>query len=144
MTDQKQGLNIGCGKVWENYPQFEGLDILDYGQKHVTNIFDFKTDKKYSVIMANHFLEHFSQDELKIIFNKVHDLLIRGGIFRICVPHKNKDKSYVLSHKTFWTEDSISSLTDKDFIETYGFGNWSMGYVLTNQRLDIHADLIKL
>src|SRR3990167_6779570 len=111
-------LNLGCGKLWKRvYPDYDGVDILDYGQKYVGDIFEIlKSFDKNSVdeVMANHFLEHFDQDDLKVIFNEVHRILVPDGLFKIQVPHMKKGRAWVLSHKTFWCEYTFEWFNRKD------------------------------
>ena len=146
----KKKLNLGCGLKWkEQYPNYDGLDIKDYGQKYKGNIIELLSNLNshthgslypnfYDEVMANHFLEHFNQDELKVIFNSVHGILKEGGLFKIVVPHKKKDSAWQLSHKTFWTESTFEYLV-KPIFERYDFGKWEIEKLVTNKRGDIHA-----
>jgi predicted SAM-dependent methyltransferase len=148
-------LNIGCGSNWKLHEGYDGLDKIDYGQKYVSDVLNmdiykdpnqfcnFKSET-YDEVMANHFLEHFSQDELRFIFLRVHDILKPKGLFKIVVPHKDKESSWRLSHKTFWCEGTIKWLETKEADEVYGFGRWSIKEIITNSRGDIHAWLIKI
>lgn len=141
-------LNLGCGKNARD--GYEGLDIQDFGQEYVMDIFEFfeRTRGKnniYNEIMANHFLEHFNQDELKIIFSEVGKLLKSKGIFRITVPHQKKESAYALTHKTFWNEEVFRVFENKIFCEEFGcFNYWEVESLVTNSRLDIHCILIKI
>lgn len=149
-------LNLGCGDNWkELYPDYEGLDIVDFGQKHVVNIMGLANwqqasldwnfeNNSFDEVMANHFLEHFDVDQLKHIFKWVHNILKPGGIFKFVVPHKDKDKSWVLSHKTFWCEETVNWLFRDDADPVYGFGKWGKIELVTNERKDIHAKIKKL
>ncbi len=139
-------LNLGCGKNWKLYPEYDGMDILNFGQKYVLDIFRGIpiTPGGWEEIMANHFLEHFNQDQLKYIFPLVHSVLSRTGIFKFVVPHKDRQKAWVLSHKTFWNEETVRFLVDYENAEIYGFGKWDLVYVLTNEKKDIHAALRKV
>jgi len=147
----KKKLNIGCGDNLELYPDYDGLDLVDFGQIfigdvlellpkffHKDGIIDTKSNDLYDEVMANHFLEHFNQDELKVIFNSVHGILKEGGLFKIVVPHKKKDSAWQLSHKTFWTESTFEYLV-KPIFERYDFGKWEIEKLVTNKRGDIHA-----
>lgn len=144
-------LNIGCGKLWDLYSEYEGLDIIDFGQTYVMDILDFLAGgvpkiqyaNLFDEVMANHFLEHFSQDQLQIIFSGVHGLLKPDGIFKFVVPHMSKERSWVLPHKTFWNEVTVRWLGEKDVNEVYRFGKWKIVEVVTNAREDIHALLEK-
>jgi len=143
-------LNLGCGENWkEKYPDYEGLDIIDFGQKYVGNVLKLLdefvvTNKWFTEVMANHFLEHFDQNELKIIFSKVHDILETGGLFKFVVPHKDKGEAWVLSHKTYWCEETIKWLEREDTDPVYGFGRWKIDRIVVNKRKDIHVWLRKI
>lgn len=139
-------LNIGCGeKIIEGY---DGLDKQDTGQKWVCDILEFFTDfdvkEFYDEVRAEHFLEHFDQDELRIIFNGVYKILKTGGIFEIIVPSKEKDSAYVLTHKTYWTEETFKVFERKIFCDDYGVPLWKIREVRTNSRKDIYCEMVKL
>lgn len=140
-------LNLGCGKIWEEqYPEYEGLDIKDFGQIWVGDVLKVLPsfpDQFYGEVMANHFLEHFSQDDLKIIFRQVHRILADDGIFKIIVPHKDKGDAWILSHKTFWAPETFKRLAEPNFNDTYGFGNWVCRELVTNSRMDICVEFVK-
>ena len=135
-------LNLGCGSNWkELYPDYEGLDIIDYGQKYLCDILLWDSENQYDEIMANHFLEHFDQDQLKAIFNKIHKCLKDNGIFKIVVPHQKKERAWILSHRTYWNETVANWLGEGEARDVYGFGNWKVLEVITNERQDIHIKL---
>lgn len=149
-------LNIGCGSTWkEHYPDYEGLDIVDYGQKYVMDILKITNPVKYkstqpferycfSEVMANHFLEHFSQDELKLIFLWVHDVLEDGGLFRITVPHKDRPEAWYLVHKTFFNEETFRMFDRVNTDSHAEFGKWTVKELVTNDRGSIHVVLQKI
>lgn len=144
-------LNVGCGSKWkELYPDYVGLDIIDYGQDFVGDILKKLQDSynglnrtMWDEVMANHFLEHFSQDELKIILPGIHKILVPHGKFRFVVPHKDREAGWVLSHKTFWTEETVRFLADYENAKIYGFGKWDLIELITNSKKNIHAVLQK-
>lgn len=147
LLDDMKKLNLGCGNNWKLYPEHAGLDIVDFGQEYSVDIFDFLKAKrdsrdKYHEIMANHFLEHFNPDELKVLFDGVYKLLKPNGIFKFVVPHMKKEKSWVLSHKTFWNEETVKWLEREDAQTVYGFGRWRVASLVVNERLDIHVVLV--
>ena len=132
---------MGCGDNWKLYPEYEGVDCVDFGQEHVADIEAFLptiTGHDYDEIMANHFLEHFDQKELQDMFDLVWKALRVGGLFKVVVPHKKKKEAWVLSHKTFWTKYTFEVL-EKPIFERYGFGKWKLEKLVTNKRGDIHA-----
>lgn len=141
-------LNLGCGPDWKTqYPDYDGLDVMDYGQKYIIDIRDKSLDiphGSYDEVMANHFLEHLTQDELQYVFNLIHDVLVQGGTFKFVVPHLKKDKAWILNHKTFWNEETVRFLETTESAEVYGFAPWSVKELVTNEREDIHATLKKL
>jgi predicted SAM-dependent methyltransferase len=141
-------LNLGCGPNWRVY-DYEGLDIINYGQKYVGDAMEkldelVVSSEEFDEIMANHFLEHFTQDQLKYIFCRVWDLLPVGGVFRFVVPHKDKEKAWVLPHKTFWCEETVRFFEREDADFVYGFGKWKVRSLVVNGRKDIHAELVKV
>ena len=140
-------LNIGCGKNWRTYEGYNGLDIVDFGQDYIGNvltILPILSDGTLTEVMANHFLEHFSQEELKVIFSNVNRLLKDGGIFKFVIPHLSKDRSWILPHKTFWNEVTVRWLGEEDTDKVYGFGKWEVVEVITNERKDMHVILRKV
>lgn len=154
MKSKMKKLNIGSGANWRLYPDYDGLDIIDYGQKWVGDVLkllpkffhkdgfvDENSSDLYDEVMANHFLEHFNQDELKFIFYTVNKILKKGGIFRFVVPHKKRERAWILSHKTFWNEETVKFLETKDAREIYGFRNWKIKELVTNSKGDIHCQL---
>ena len=142
-------LNIGCGKkIKEGY---NGLDIVNFGQKFVCNILDFNICEAYDEVYAEHFLEHFTQEELKKLFRIVWLSLNPNGIFEIIVPSKEKDKAWVLTHKTFFTEETFKAFDNPIFSYEFcglAYGKteniWKVKEVRTNSRKDIYCKLIKI
>ena len=65
-------LNLGCGSKWEEqYPDYVGLDIIDYGQTYIGDVLKILPELRDNTlvkVMANHFLEHFRPGELQGIF----------------------------------------------------------------------------
>lgn len=144
----KKKLNIGCGENWKSYPEYDGLDIKDFGQLYIDDARKFFTSvarvEFYEEIMANHFFEHFSQDDLNILFKAIWKALRVGGTLRFVVPHMNKDRAWVLSHKTFWCEETVKWLAEKEADEVYNFGKWKVVELVANEREDIHVLLEKI
>lgn len=141
-------VNLGCGKNWKLYPDYDGLDIIDYGQKYVDDVIAWlainKEENSYDEVMANHFLEHFNQTDLQVIFRCVNDILKPGGIFKFVVPHLSKDRAFILSHKTFWNEAVARWLGEEEARDTYQFGSWLVESVVVNGRKDMHVRLRKV
>lgn len=147
MTDKLKKLNLGCGPKWkEQFPDYEGLDIIDYGQQHVGNVEKLLPNlepESYGEVVANHFLEHFDQDQLRGIFRGIWEVLVGGGLLKFVVPHKDMDRAWCLTHKTFWNESTVKWLGRKEAV-AYGFGNWRLENVIVNERPDIHTWLRKV
>ena len=141
-------LNLGCGPKWkELYPDYKGLDIIDYGQEYVGDVMSILShfeNNTLTEVMANHFLEHFDQSELRNIFYAVNRCLKRKGIFKFTIPHKKTKSAWILSHKTFWNEETVKWLEREEANKVYGFGKWKVIEIVTNKRGDIHARLRKI
>ena len=140
-------LNLGCGVNWNLYPEFEGLDIIDFGQTYQADARIFLQSarpEEWDVVMANHFFEHFDQVDLRLMFFHIHRVVKVGGLLKFVVPSMKKDEAWVLSHKTFWNEATVRWLEREDADIVYGFGKWKVEEVITNSREDIHARLIKI
>jgi len=139
-------LSIGSGADWKLHKGFESIDIHDYGQEHVADILGEDGIKKfksnsYDEVMAKHFLEHFIQDDVKYIMNHVHRILKKDGIFKVCVPALNHPFAYVIGHKTFWTEGTFKWFEREDMWPVYGIRRWTIDWMNTNERPDIHCYL---
>lgn len=83
-------LSIGCGTIWRELgSDWEGLDIVDFGQKHVLNIEKTPWEivkETYEEIRAWHVLEHVHQEKVIAVMNEAHRVLKPNGIFDIKVP----------------------------------------------------------
>lgn len=77
-------LNVGCGPTSRWIPNTEGLDIEDFGQKHLCSIMDFKPPYLYDTIFCHHVIEHFL--DTVPLMEKLGSLLTMGGILDIRVP----------------------------------------------------------
>ena len=91
--------------------------------------------------MAQHFIEHLAQDEVVYVFNQVHRMLKKDGVFRVCVPALDHPYAYVIGHKTFWTEGTFKWFERKDMEPVYGVKRWKIEWMNTNERPDIHCYL---
>lgn len=136
-------LNLGCGPEWQKqYPDYQGVDVVDFGQTRVGDALSFLSkldDTSVAEIMANHFLEHCDQSYLQQLFFHAHRVLYQNGLFKFVVPHMDKPKAWVLSHHTFWNEETVNWLGRDDAESTYHFGSWIIEKCVTNSRKDIHA-----
>jgi len=60
---------------------------------HKGDFFEFKTDKKYNVVVSHGFVEHFGNPEL--MFKKHIDLLAKGGFLIISMPNFRNLQYYI-------------------------------------------------
>lgn len=137
--------HIGCGhKLLEGYVN---IDLIDRGQEVVGDAFtwlDSQEDGSIDEIRAEHFLEHFDADQLRGWLSLFSLKLKRGGVVRAVVPHMDSPRAWVLSHKTFWNEQTVQTLGDKRFCEDYGFPQWEVVQLTKNDRPDLHFVLKKI
>lgn len=90
-------LDLGCGeglyhKMFPESTEITGVDLFDRlkskDMKNVsyvnTNIFDFKSDKKFDCLFSSHVIEHIPDTEyfLRHIFSYIKE----DGVFCICYP----------------------------------------------------------
>lgn len=93
-------LNVGCGPVSRWIPNTEGLDVEDFGQKHVCSIFDFKPKEQYDVVFCHHFVEHFL--DTVALMEKLGSLVKIGGVLDIRVPTYPHVQAFVdPTHKVY-------------------------------------------
>lgn len=130
-------LNVGCGnRVIEGY---EGLDIVDFGQKYVQDVRDgvpFLHRTKWEEIRANHFIEHLTQKEVIEFLNNCHGLC---ETLYIEVPHKDNPGAYQLTHHTYYTEATFKALERSDYFKSYGIKNWKINKMVVNDHQDLHV-----
>ncbi len=134
-------LNIGYGKVWNLYPGYDGLDINNFGQTCVGEVFQRMTtmhENVYEEVMANHFIEHFNRDKIAELFKLVRKVLKPDGLFRIVVPSKDRDEAYCFTHQFLFSENTFRVLEDP-VIELYGFDRWKIEELVTNEKKNIHC-----
>lgn len=87
-------LDFGCGtNVREG---FEGVDILNFGQKHVLDVTQPWPWADESVYEANasHFIEHLKPQERIFFFNELYRVLKPGGTCFIIVPAWSSARAY--------------------------------------------------
>jgi SAM-dependent methyltransferase len=82
--EDKKFLNIGCGPVSRWIPNTEGLDIIDFGQKWVCNVMEFKPPYKYDVVFLHHVYEHW-ENPIELI-DKLSEFLKPKGMIDVRVP----------------------------------------------------------
>jgi SAM-dependent methyltransferase len=86
-------LNVGAGPVSRWIPNTEGLDIQDFGQKYVCDIFDFKPPYLYDAVFCHHFIEHFT--DTVALMEKLGSLVKIGGVLDIRVPTIPYPQAYI-------------------------------------------------
>lgn len=101
-------LNVGCGRNWEEYKEFEGVDIVDFGQKYVLDITEDGlvgiADESVEEIMAFSVLEHIPPEKIIFVMNECHRVLKHLGLFHIKVPNAPHPNAFHdPTHRSFWT-----------------------------------------
>ena len=124
-------LDIGCGeKVRDG---FEGIDIINYGQKYVFDVrnlgLHYFENESVAEIFCSHFLEHLDSDAVIKFLKDCLEIMKSGAKMHVIVPHKDNPKAYVLWHKTFFTEHTFKDLGIMGFVTQE---------LITNARGDIH------
>lgn len=87
-------LDFGCGK--NPRPDFEGVDAIDFGQKHVMDVRGRWPWPDGSVEEANasHFIEHLNAQERIHFVNEAYRVLRVGGKLAFVVPHWASSRAY--------------------------------------------------
>jgi len=125
-------LNIGCGKNWANLSDFDGIDVIDFGQKYVWNIEETPwmqiKDNSYNELRAWNTLEHIHQDKVVQVMNECYRILKLNGKFNIKVPrfpHINSVKDP--THYSYWVPETFTDyFIEKDVNFDYGIKKWSI------------------
>lgn len=135
-------INLGCGK--KILTGYTNVDFVDFGQEIIMDAFKYLEglpDKSVDHIRAEHFLEHFRQEDVRRLLNYCHQKLKDNGEFYIVVPIWNKDRTYILTHYTFFSPDTFKVLEESHFYGFYGFYPWTVKELVVNDRGDIHVKL---
>lgn len=120
-------LNIGCGD--QKKEGFEGIDIIDFGQKHILDVREglpFE-DETVDAIRHEHFLEHLTPDEAVDFMNECWRVLKKSenrGVMHIIVPYVRDDMSFVMTHRSFYTPDTFVDLQHGQRWKDYGIRRW--------------------
>jgi predicted SAM-dependent methyltransferase len=81
-------LDIGCGK---NTPEgWEGIDTIDFGQKHVKDVrkgMGWLADNSVDEIRSNHFVEHLTGTERIAFFNELWRVMKKDATALIVTPN---------------------------------------------------------
>jgi SAM-dependent methyltransferase len=93
-------LDFGCGK--NPREGFEGVDVIDFGQKHkvdLTKKWPWK-DASVDEAHASHFVEHLTPEERIHFVNELHRVLKPGARCQVITPHWASMRAYGdLTHK---------------------------------------------
>lgn len=151
MYNSKAGfkLNLGCGPDWRELKErfnFYGVDIVDFGQDFVWDLrrgLPFE-DNSVDAIRASHFFEHLTPGDAKRLLNECWRVLKPSGQIHIVVPAGLHPKAYVLTHRSFWTQETFYDLSREDRWKVYGIRRWQAQKVVENERGDIHVYLAPL
>ena len=80
-------IDIGCGKTTPE--GWEGIDSIDFGQKHVKDVrygLPYK-DKTVDEVRSSHFVEHLTGTERVAFFNELYRVMKVGAVAQIVTPH---------------------------------------------------------
>ena len=80
-------LDIGCGKT--KMDGWEGIDSIDFGQKHVHDVrkgLPF-ADNSVSEVRSSHFVEHLTGQERIAFFNELWRVMKDGATAQIVTPN---------------------------------------------------------
>jgi SAM-dependent methyltransferase len=114
-------LDLGCG---EN--KVEGATGLDNvalkGVDIVHDLLSFPYPipvESYETIYLRHIIEHFSIENINLILQECHRILIPGGRVIICVPHVFSIAAFTdITHKSFFTFNS-GKFWDSNYSKAY-------------------------
>lgn len=87
-------LDFGCGK--NPREGFQGVDILDFGQKHKVDLVGPWPWKNESVEEghASHFVEHLTAPQRIHFVNELYRVLVPGGKCQLITPHWASCRAY--------------------------------------------------
>jgi SAM-dependent methyltransferase len=148
-------LDLGCGK--NPRPGFEGVDILDFGQKHKVDLRKSWPWKDDSVDEANcsHFIEHLGPDDRIHFVNELYRVLKPEAKCQVVTPHWASGRAYGdLTHKwppvaefwfyylsKTWREENAphNDAYTCDFVVTWGY---SLHQALASRNQEYQANAI--
>lgn len=87
-------LDLGCGK--RPMEGFEGVDAIDFGQKHVVDLrkpWPWE-DGSVARVHCSHFIEHLTSAERCHFVNELYRVLEEGGEVTVIVPHWCSNRAY--------------------------------------------------
>jgi len=139
-------IHLGCGqKILEGYVN---VDKINYGQEKVMDAMEYLQETAMTPgiadeIKAEHFLEHFSQEDVIRILNFAHLILKENGEFKIVVPSIKRGEAYYIVHKTLFTLETFTMLSSKEYCDPYKIFSWQKVSGVVNDRGDLHVCLVK-
>ncbi len=142
-------LSLGCGKDWKELgPDWQGIDIVDFGQKYFWNLETTPwpiEDESISHILAFHVLEHIHQDRVIAVMNECHRILERNGTMEIKVPsaHYPNEAFSDPTHLSTWTVDTFKNYFcgKSPRNADYGIKKWQTNLLDESVPGDIHIIL---
>ena len=80
-------LDIGCGKT--KMDGWEGIDAIDFGQKHVHDVRNGLpfADASLDEVRSSHFVEHLTGSERVAFFNELYRVMKPGATAQIVTPN---------------------------------------------------------
>lgn len=81
-------LDIGCGKTTPD--GWEGIDAIDFGQKHVHDVrkgIPWLADSSVDEVRSSHFVEHLKGEERIAFFNELWRVMKDGATALIVTPN---------------------------------------------------------
>lgn len=129
-------LNVGCGPDWKKqYPEHDGLDIIDFGQKYVWDIeqgIPLHIPGYYDEILCKHMLEHTVRYVNAIGF--MAGMLKTGGELYIIVPGPKHNGHNDFGHYSHFSRETFETM-DRPW---YGIP-LQLTMITENERGDIHV-----
>ena len=143
-------LDIGPGPGWHfavaqsflNNPKLYAIESDNGAAKAYKRLYDVKTysnyesmleatqEKQFKFIISSHSLEHFRFSDLKILLNKLRNILLDEGVFVVEVPHvdmriHSRVRTGDSPHLLFFSKESLKSILincgyEVVFMETVG------------------------
>jgi hypothetical protein len=147
-------LDFGCGP--NPREGFEGVDVIDFGQKHILDLagpWPWE-DSSVEEAHASHFVEHLNAKERIHFVNELYRVLQVGAKCQVIVPHWASNRAYGdLTHqwppvsemwfyylKNEWRAANAPHCKDYtcDFDATWGY-TMHQELIPKNQQYQVHA-----
>ena len=138
--------NIGCGVNRKDYPEYEGVDKIDFGQKWVGDIRGWDAMAEAETcdgIMAYHFLEHLTNKEALKFIHNCWVVLKPGATLKMMVPSIANPGAWALTHKSYYSEDTFRMFTTPVFVSEAKTDPWTIKELVTTSRNVIYVEFQK-